>query len=390
MSKRVRFALWGILFALGAFGIVPWAYALDGAALYGQYCAGCHGPLATSSMLGRSASQIQDAINSVSMMSSLKSLTTAQINAIADALNPAPPPPPPPPPSPPPPAGDKTPPSIAAFSIPPTSDSLTVPIQALAATDNVGVTGYKITESSTPPKASAAGWSSSAPSSYTFTSGGTKTLYAWAKDAAGNVSASVSASVVITLSNPPLPPPPSSGVDMSNWVGQWLKMTIKYEGYAFGTSSGSENGEDSSLTQEEPPQMQMGKDHQEIGVYLKITGWDPQQNVLQTEMYQYDEKSNQWSSDPLTLHFAGGTATDFLCWSQEEGGFTFGFAARVQGRGRQGTLQSGSLKTLGGYYLEMSAGSPGLVGAPDSSGQMAGGLSVSGSLVPASKVPAPK
>ncbi len=385
MSKRVRFTLWGIIFSLGALGIVPWARALDGAALYGQYCAGCHGPLATSSKLGRSASQIQDAINSIPMMSSLKSLTTAQINAIADALSPAPPPPPPPPP---PPSGDTTPPSVTAFSIPPTSDSLTVPIQALAATDNVGVTGYKITESSTPPKASAAGWSGSALSSYTFSSGGTKILYAWAKDAAGNVSASANASVVIALSNPPPPPPPPppSEVDFSSWVGQWLKMTIRYEGYAFGTSSESENGEASGS--EKPPEM--AKDHQQIAVYLKITGWDPQQNVLQAEIYQYDEKSNQWSSDPLTLHFAGGTATDFLCWSQEEGGFTFGFAARVQGRARQGTLQSGSLKTLGGYYLELSAGSSGSVGAPGSSGQMAGGLSLSGSLVPESKVPVPK
>jgi len=384
MSKRVHFILWGIIFTLGAFGMVPWAHALDGGALYGQYCAGCHGPLATSQKLGRSASQIQDAVNSVSMMSSLKSLTTAQINAIADALNPASPSPP----SPPPPSGDTTPPNITAFSIPPTSDSLTVPIQALGATDNVGVAGYKITESAASPSASASGWSSSALSSYTFTTGGAKTLYAWAKDAAGNVSTRASAQVTITLSTPPTPPP-SSGVDLSNWVGQWLKMTITYEGYAFGTSTGSETDETSGSSADQSPQM--GKDHQQIAVYLKITGWDAQQSVLQTELYQYDEKSSQWSSDPLVLHFAGGTATDFLCWSQEEGGFTFGFAARVQAKVKQGIFQSGSLKTLGGYYLEMNAGSaPGSSETPGSSGQTAGGISLSGSLVPESKVPVPK
>jgi Domain of unknown function (DUF4082) len=49
------------------------------------------------------------------------------------------------------------------------------------------------------PSATASGWLGSAPLSYTFTSAGNKTLYAWAKDAAGNVSASRSASTVITL-----------------------------------------------------------------------------------------------------------------------------------------------------------------------------------------------
>ena len=37
------------------------------------------------------------------------------------------------------------------------------------------------------------------PVAYSFSTEGTKSLYAWIKDAAGNVSASVSAQVVITL-----------------------------------------------------------------------------------------------------------------------------------------------------------------------------------------------
>ena len=60
---------------------------VDGAALYGTYCAGCHGPLASSQFLGASASLIQSAINGgESQMSGLKSLTTTQIQAIAVAL----------------------------------------------------------------------------------------------------------------------------------------------------------------------------------------------------------------------------------------------------------------------------------------------------------------
>ncbi|MEW6117830.1 MAG: hypothetical protein AB1553_13180 [Nitrospirota bacterium] len=94
---------------------------------------------------------------------------------------------------------DTTAPTVTGFSIPATATTLTVSISGFAATDNVGVTGYMVTESATAPAASAAGWSTTAPASYTFGTPGTKTLYAWAKDAAGNVSASRSGSVTITI-----------------------------------------------------------------------------------------------------------------------------------------------------------------------------------------------
>ncbi|MCX7771227.1 MAG: hypothetical protein N2202_09155 [Proteobacteria bacterium] len=94
---------------------------------------------------------------------------------------------------------DNTPPVVTAFSIPATSNSLTISITTFTATDNVGVTGYLLTETSTTPSATANGWSATAPTTYTFSTAGTKTLYAWAKDAAGNVSTSKSATVTITL-----------------------------------------------------------------------------------------------------------------------------------------------------------------------------------------------
>ena len=40
-------------------------------------------------------------------------------------------------------------------------------------------------ESATPPSASGSGWATVAQTAYTFTTAGTKTLYAWARDAAG-------------------------------------------------------------------------------------------------------------------------------------------------------------------------------------------------------------
>lgn len=77
---------------------------------------------------------------------------------------------------------------------------------ALSATDDVGVTGYYASETSTTPSASATGWTSvtsatsySASVSFTLSSGdGTKTVYGWFKDAVGNVSAA--AIDTITLS----------------------------------------------------------------------------------------------------------------------------------------------------------------------------------------------
>ena len=94
---------------------------------------------------------------------------------------------------------DRQAPTVTVFTIPGTYNALTVPITSFGATDNIGVTGYMVAESSKQPSARSTGWSQTAPSSYTFSSEGTKTLYAWAKDAAGNVSSSKSATVTITL-----------------------------------------------------------------------------------------------------------------------------------------------------------------------------------------------
>lgn len=90
-------------------------------------------------------------------------------------------------------------PTVSAFAIPATSSSLTVAITQFTASDTVGVSGYLVSESAAAPSASAPGWTASAPSSYTFASEGSKTLYAWAKNAAGLVSTSRSASVTITV-----------------------------------------------------------------------------------------------------------------------------------------------------------------------------------------------
>jgi hypothetical protein len=87
---------------------------------------------------------------------------------------------------------------VVSFSLPATATSLTVPVSGLSASDNVAVTGYLINKVATPPAASAAGWTASAPTSVTAVEG-SNIFYAWAKDAAGNVSAAKSASVTVTI-----------------------------------------------------------------------------------------------------------------------------------------------------------------------------------------------
>jgi len=103
-----------------------------------------------------------------------------------------------------PPVYDTTKPTVTAFTIPSTSSSLTVSNIILTAADNTAVTGYQITESSTAPVAGGANWRVVAPSTYTCATQGSKTLYAWAIDGAGNVSSSMSASVTITVVAPPV------------------------------------------------------------------------------------------------------------------------------------------------------------------------------------------
>ena len=90
---------------------------------------------------------------------------------------------------------DATPPAITSFVIPPTETSLTIAINVFTATDNVAVTGYAITQTNIPPTT----FSATAPATYTFTTAGTKTLYAWVRDAANNVSTAATDQCIITL-----------------------------------------------------------------------------------------------------------------------------------------------------------------------------------------------
>jgi len=100
---------------------------------------------------------------------------------------------------------DTTSPAVSTFSLPATATATTVAITAFTATDNTSVTGYLVTESASAPAVGAAGWTATAPTSFTFSAAGAKTAYAWARDAAGNISGGMSSAVTITLPNAPQP-----------------------------------------------------------------------------------------------------------------------------------------------------------------------------------------
>lgn len=92
---------------------------------------------------------------------------------------------------------DTTKPVVSRFVIPAKNTGLTIPINTLTSTDNVAIAGYLISENSTLPNEYSE-WKSQKPLSYTTTSAGSKTLYLWVKDTAGNVSATKTAKCVVT------------------------------------------------------------------------------------------------------------------------------------------------------------------------------------------------
>lgn len=94
-------------------------------------------------------------------------------------------------------ASDSIAPAVTGFTMPAAVNTLTAPISTFTASDNVKVTGYLVTQSSTRPLAGASGWSSTPPTSVTFSAAGVRTAYAWVKDAAGNVSPYRSATVIV-------------------------------------------------------------------------------------------------------------------------------------------------------------------------------------------------
>jgi hypothetical protein len=97
-------------------------------------------------------------------------------------------------------ASKPKPPTVTVFTVAPAATPPhTAKITAIAATSpsSAKIVGYMVTETAAKPAATATGWSAIKPRTYTFATAGAKTLYAWAKDRAGLVSAGKSAPVTV-------------------------------------------------------------------------------------------------------------------------------------------------------------------------------------------------
>jgi len=98
---------------------------------------------------------------------------------------------------------DITAPTITTFTATATTGSPVVTL-SLIATDEIGGTGvtdYCIQETATNTVCT---WRSTAPTRFTFTTIGEKTLYAWVRDGAGNISANKSTTVIVDTVGPTL------------------------------------------------------------------------------------------------------------------------------------------------------------------------------------------
>lgn len=115
---------------------------------------------------------------------------------------------------------DVTPPVLRSFTVESSSTEPYVEVTSFTGSDDTGITGYLITTTDETPSSSQAGWSSTKWEYYGFTKTGSQTLYAWAKDAAGNVSNSISAETSYTAST-------------RNWtIMVWLDGDNNLEEYA--------------------------------------------------------------------------------------------------------------------------------------------------------------
>ncbi len=95
--------------------------------------------------------------------------------------------------------GDVSAPVISAFTLT-SGDPTTFPIIefSLEGNDDTGITGWLITKTADPPLSTSLGWQTAKPSEMELFASGSYSFYAWARDAAGNVSSPVTP-VSVTL-----------------------------------------------------------------------------------------------------------------------------------------------------------------------------------------------
>ena len=91
-------------------------------------------------------------------------------------------------------------PTVTAFSAPATRGTdFDIPITSFTANDDTGVTGYIVTRFDSAPSVYDSGWQASPPTKYTVAGLGSYTLYPWARDSVGNISAIFASPVTVAV-----------------------------------------------------------------------------------------------------------------------------------------------------------------------------------------------
>ncbi|MBF0240211.1 MAG: DUF1566 domain-containing protein [SAR324 cluster bacterium] len=137
------------------------------------------------------------------------------------------------------PTGDSTAPSSPSVSINSgnSSTTTTLVVLTLSARDNVGVTGYYASESSTRPTGDTGWVSVSSANSFTGTvnftfstvttmGSHTKTVYVWFRDASGNVSASASDSITLSVTDTTVPSNPAVTINWNGSLTYYRSVTL--------------------------------------------------------------------------------------------------------------------------------------------------------------------
>src|SRR3989338_2411973 len=186
-------------------------------------------------------------------------------------------------------------PSISFGSTTTTSQLATV---AISASDDTGVTGYYLSESSTTPSTTSSGWVSvtsttsyNANVNWTLSSGnGTKTVYVWFKDAVGNISSSASATITLNQTDTTAPTSPSISINSGSSSTTSASVTL--------TLSSSDNTGVTGYYASESP----------ITPSLTATGWT---SVTSTTSYS--------ANVSFSLSSGSGTKTVYV-WFKDSAG----------------------------------------------------------------------
>ena len=217
-------------------------------------------------------------------------------------------------------AADTTAPVVSAFTIPSSStSSFTIAISSFTATDNVAVTGYNVSETSTAPLAGDEGWTSTAPTTYAFTAEGSYTLYAWAKDAAGNVSAYASATTTVSDEIAPVITVVASSTSVTSATIAWTTDEAATSTVEYGTDT-SYGSSSSSVALETSHSVVIESLTADTLYHFRVSSQDAYGNVATSTDYTFRTEVAPDTDAPVITVVASSTSVTSatIAWTTDE------------------------------------------------------------------------